>query len=374
MPTNIRGGDDGPRRPGTGTASGIRPRPEIDALAAYRLRRDAPVRLNQNESPWDWPPELKDEVLRRVAARPWNRYPPVDAEALRQALAESCGVSPGMIAVTNGSNEAILALVSAYATGRRVVVTAPGYSMVRALAVVGGAAVEAVPLRPDFSLDPQAMTAAVSSPDAALTIIATPNNPTGNAFARPSLDTIIDAARGLVMIDEAYANFTDGSFVGDLSHRAHLAIVRTFSKGFALAGVRVGWIIASEDVLAAVRKALPPYNVNIFAQEAALVAVQRPELAVRRVRDLIAERTRVAGVLQSMDGVTPYPSDANFLLLRTRRRAADVFEQLLARGVLVRDVSNVPLLEDCLRVTIGAPEENDQFLDALRASLGGRSA
>jgi histidinol-phosphate aminotransferase len=332
------------------------------------------VKLNQNESPWDWPAELKDEVLRRVAARPWNRYPPVDAEALRQALAEFCGVSPAMSAVTNGSNEAILALISTYATGRRVVVTAPGYSMVSPLAVIGGATVQAVPLREDFSLDTDAMVAAVSSPEAAVTIIASPNNPTGNAFARPSLTAVLESARGLVVIDEAYAQFTAETFVGDLSQYQHLAIVRTFSKGFALAGVRVGWIIAGEEVLNAVRKALPPYNVNVFSQEAALVALQRPELVSGRIEALIGERRRVEDALRVIDGITPYPSEANFLLFRTRPRAADVFEGLLQRGVLVRDVSRGPLLENCLRVTIGTHAENTQFLDALRASVGGRSA
>lgn len=356
------------------TTSGLRPRPEIEALSAYRLRRDALVKLNQNESPWDWPPELKDEVLRRVAARPWNRYPPVDAEALRQGLAESCGVSPTMIAVTNGSNEAILALVSTYATGRRVVVTAPGYSMVTPLAVIGGATVQAVALREDFSLDTDAMLAAVSSPEVAVTIIASPNNPTGNAFARPTLTAVLDSARGLVVIDEAYAQFTATSFVGDLSKYAHLAIVRTFSKGFALAGVRVGWIIGGEPVLDAVRKALPPYNVNVFSQEAALVALQRPELVSGRVEALLAERRRLADAVRAIDGVTTYPSEANFLLLRTRAPAADVFAGLLERGVLVRDVSRGPLLDNCLRVTVGTHTENNQFLAALRASVRGRSA
>ncbi len=357
----------------TPITSGLRPRPEIEALTAYRLRREALVKLNQNESPWDWPPELKDEVLRRVAARPWNRYPAVDSEALRQALAESCGVSPTMIAVTNGSNEAILALVSTYATGRRAVVTAPGYSMVAPLAVIGGATVQAVPLREDFSLDTGAMVAAVSSPEVAVTIIASPNNPTGNAFARPSLTAVLESARGLVVIDEAYAQFTAVSFVGDLSRYAHLAIVRTFSKGFALAGVRVGWIIAGEAVLEAVRKALPPYNVNVFSQEAALVALQRPELVSGRVEALIAERRRLEDAVRAIDGVTTYPSEANFLLLRTRAPAADVFAGLLERGVLVRDVSRGPLLENCLRVTVGTHAENNQFLDALRASVRGRS-
>ncbi len=347
-----------------------RPRPEIEGLSAYRLRGEAPIKLNQNESALDWTPELKAEVLANVARRSWNRYPPVDSEDLRRALARSIQVDEQMIAVTNGSNEAILALVETFAGGQVIVLPTPGYSMAHPLAIVGGASVDAVLLQPDFSLDVAAMRRAIDQPGRAMVFLASPNNPTGNAFARSALDAVLNAARGLVVLDEAYVNFAGASWVGELPRYPHLAILRTASKAFALAGARIGWIVANEPVIAAVRKALPPYNLNVFAQEAALAALARPDLVQARVEAIIRERTRLREQLQMMRGVTPYPSETNFILFRTDLPGPVLFERILQRGVLVRDVSTSPLLEGCVRVTVGTPEENDQFLEAVRASVG----
>lgn len=356
----------------------VRPREAIDRLRPYRVAsapaaagvvHTPPAKLNQNESPLDWPPELKADVLRRLSGRSWNRYPPVDAEALRETLARSHGLAPDLVAVTNGSNEAILALVQTFAGGRTVVLTAPGYSMSAPLAVIGGAAVRSVSLRPNFSLDVPAMIGAARADDAGMVFIASPNNPTGNAFARADLEAVLDAARGLVVIDEAYAGFAPDTFLPDISRYTHLAVLRTFSKAFALAGARVGWIAGPAAVMAAVRKALPPYNLNVFAQEAALAALARPDLVAKRVELVTRERERVLEMLHRIDGVTPYRSDANFILFRTGMPAPVLFMRLLQRGVLVRDVSNQPMLERCVRVTVGMPDENDRFLDALRTSV-----
>ncbi len=348
-----------------------RARPEIQALGAYRLAggESAPVKLNQNECPHDWPEEVKAEVARRLLSRPWNRYPPLDGRAVREALGRSCGVDPEMVAVTSGSNEALLALVQAFACGRRVVLVRPGYSLSVSLAVVGGAAVQAVPLREDFGLDVPAMAQAVSDPDVALTYLASPNNPTGVAFAREDLLAVLDAARGLVVLDEAYADFAGQSLVLAVREHPHLAVLRTFSKAFGLAGARVGWVVARPEVIAAVRAALPPYNLNLFAQEAALAVLAYPDLVSARVAQVVRERQRVYRALQRLDGVQPYPSQANFILFRTPLPAPVVLQRLLAHGVLVRDVSGQPGLERCLRVTVGSPEENDRFLDALARSV-----
>lgn len=351
---------------------GIRPRPEIEALRPYRLAQDAVIKLNQNESPLDWPDDMKLEVLARLASRPWNRYPSVDGEPLRRALAIEAGIDPEMVAVTNGSNEAILAVVETFATGRCVVVTTPGYSMAAPLALIGGAAVHPVPLRSDFSLDVTEMLREMDNADVALVFLASPNNPTGNAFARRDIEAIIRAARGVVVVDEAYAQFADDSFLADLDRYPHLAVLRTFSKAFALAGARIGWIVATEDTIASVRKALPPYNLNVFAQEAALVALERKDLVAERVRLIVSERQRVFDLLRSLHGVTPCPSQTNFILFRTALPAGTVFERLMRRGVLLRDVSAQAMLERCLRVTIGTSEDNDRFVDALRSSLDER--
>lgn len=347
----------------------IRPRAEIDTLGAYRVTQDAPVMLNQNESPLDWPDEMKAEVLNRVARRPWNRYPSVDGEALREALGREAGVAPGMIAVTNGSNEAILAVVEAFATGRSVVLTVPGYSLSRALILVGGADVRPVMLRDDFSLDVAAVLREVEASDGAMVFLASPNNPTGNRFARADIEAILDAVQAIVVVDEAYIQFGGDSFIAALTRYPHLVVLRTFSKAFGLAGARVGWIVAHEDVIAAVDKTLPPYNLNIFAQEAALAALRRGDLVAERVQLIVRERERVARAMDRLGIVPSYPSDTNFILFRTPLPAAELFERLRRQGVLVRDVSGQPLLERCLRVTIGTPEDNERFLRALASAL-----
>ena len=347
----------------------LRPRVEIQALRAYRVRQDAEVKLNQNESPLDWPDEMKAHVLARVAARPWNRYPSRDAAAVRAAFARGAGISPEMVAVTNGSNEAILALVEAFATARSVVLTAPGYSMSTPLALIGGARPTPVPLRGDFSLDVPAMLGAAEATDAALIFLASPNNPTGNAFSRQDIARVLEASRALVVVDEAYAQFAEDSFLPDLTPYPHLVVLRTCSKAFALAGARIGLIAAREEVIAAISKALPPYNVNVFAQEAALAALARPDAVAERVRLIILERERLAEAMAALHGVTVYPSQTNFLLFRTPLAADILFERLLRQGVLVRDVSHQPLLERCLRVTVGTAQDNARFIHALKASL-----
>ncbi len=344
-----------------------RPRAEVAALRAYRIAQPEAVKLNQNESPLDWPPELKAEVLRRLAARPWNRYPSVDAEALRAALAESSGVAPEMVAVANGSNEAILSLVEAFASGGAVATTAPGYSMAAPLAVVGGATVVAVPLRDDFALDVAAMTRAAAR--AEMVFLASPNNPTGNAFERAAVEAVLGAARGLVVVDEAYAGFARDSFLPDLPAHPNLAVVRTFSKAFALAGARVGWINANAPVIAAVQKTVPPFTLDLFAQEAALAALEHRGLLAARLGGIVAERERMRAAMARLPGIVPYRSDANFILFRTAVPPAALFDRLLRRGVLVRDVSSYPMLEHCLRVTVGTPDDNDRFLRALEESL-----
>ena len=352
------------------SAARVSPRPELGGLRAYAVQWDAPVRLNQNESPLDWPADLKAEVVRRVARAGWNRYPAAQAEILRQALAGAYGLAPEMVALTNGSDEAILALVEAFAGGRTVVLPVPTYSMAEPLAIAGGARVVPVPLRPDFSLDAAAVIRASREVDAGLILLVSPNNPTGNAFAPREVETVVREAACLVAVDEAYADFAAGSWLPQVPDCAELAVVRTFSKAFAFAGGRVGWIAAAPEVVAAVRAVLPPYNLNIFAQEAAMVALEHRSFFQAQAAALAAERERLRAAMAALERVTVFPSQTNFLLFSAAGFPSRIlFDRLLARGVLVRDVSSAPLLADCLRVTVGTADENARFLEALRQSL-----
>ncbi len=358
----------------------IRPRPEILELPEYRLRgRPAEVKLNQNESPFDLPEEIKQEVVAALVAQPWNRYPPMRAERLRALLGALSGVDEDQVVLTNGSNEAILGLLQAFAAFGVVVLPQPGYSMAKPLAVVAGATVREVPLRPDLTLDPEAVVAAAQ--DARMVFLASPNNPTGRAVPQEEIAWIAARTEALVVVDEAYWGFfpdharalvgtpeyEQHTAVGLLGQYPNLAVVRTASKAFGLAGARVGWILAGHEVTSVLRRTLPPYNLDVFAQLAVEAVARRPELVRSRIEAVVRERERVYAALRAM-GVRVYPSDANFLLFRCGDATA-AFKHLLAQGVLVRDVSSWPQLEGCLRVTIGTPEENDRFLEALRACL-----
>ncbi|MCS7172868.1 MAG: histidinol-phosphate transaminase [Armatimonadetes bacterium] len=359
----------------------VRARPEIQALPEYRLRgQQGEVKLNQNELPYDLPEEIKREVVEALLERPWNRYPPMRAERLQALLAAMSGLREEQIVLANGSNEAILGLLQAFATSGVVVLPQPGYSMARPLAVVAGAEVREIPLRPDLTLDPEAVVAAAR--DAHMVFLASPNNPTGRAVPREGIAWIAARTEALVVVDEAYWGFFPDharSLVGTPEYERHtavgllgefpnLAVVRTASKAFGLAGARVGWVMGGRELSAILLRTLPPYNLDVFAQLAVEAVIRRPELVRSRIARVVAERERVFTELQAM-GVRVYPSDANFLLFRCRDASA-VFEYLAAQGILVRDVSHYPQLEGCLRVTIGTPEENDRFLHALRRCTG----
>ncbi|MDR5676673.1 MAG: histidinol-phosphate transaminase [Armatimonadota bacterium] len=343
------------------------PRPEVAALAGYRLAgAEVPVKLNQNECPQDVPAELKEEILSRLRALGWNRYPPMRADGAREAVAAACGVSPEQVLLTNGSNEAILALVQTFAAGRTVVLPEPGYSMAAPLAVVGGARVRPVRLREDFTVDVDQLARSAREAEAALVFLASPNNPTGQAVTPEEVEALLRAFRGPVVVDEAYWGFCPWSVLPLQDRYPHLVVLRTASKAFGLAGARVGWLVAHPEVVGQVSKVVPPYNVNLFGQIAVEVMARRGELVARRVQEVVQERERVRGALEAM-GVRVYPSHANFLLFRVPD-AHGTFVRLLERGVLVRDVSRYPMLEGCLRVTVGSREDNDAFLSALRAA------
>lgn len=344
-----------------------RPRPEVERLPGYRLAQaDVPVKLNQNECPYDVPEDLKKEILQRLAQAPWNRYPPMRADAARDAVAAACGVGREQVLLTNGSNEAILALVQTFATACTVVLPQPGYSMAVPLAVVGGARVAPVPLREDLTVDIALLARQAQELGAAMVFLASPNNPTGRAVPVAELEQLLCTFSGLVVVDEAYWGFCPATALALLERYPQLVVLRTASKAFGLAGARVGWVVAHPEVVAAVAKVVPPYNVNLFGQAAVEVLTRHPELVANRVREVVTERQRLFWALRGM-GVQVYPSEANFLLFRVPD-ARQTFLRLVERGVLVRDVSRYPMLEGCLRVTVGSPQDNDAFLSALRAA------
>ncbi|MGH2375307.1 MAG: pyridoxal phosphate-dependent aminotransferase [bacterium] len=341
-------------------------RPEVRAMRAYRLPApEGAVRLHQNEAPGDWPEAIKREVVERLIAAPWHHYPTATrGDAVADAIGRMQGAPAAMVAPAAGSNEALRAVFAATASGGVVVMPTPTFSLTKALAIATGARVVEVPLGSDFALDPDVVLRAAHAHRAAAIYLASPNNPTGNVFDRDAVAAVLEGAPGAVVIDEAYWEFTRQSHLQTVHRYGNLVLTRTFSKAMASAGLRIGWITAQAPVIAEIAKVSPPYSLNLAAQVAAPILVAHRDVAVGRVRTVIAERGRVASALERL-GMRVYPSETNFILFEPGRKPRDVWEALIERGVLVRDVSSAPRLAACLRVSIGSPEDNNRFLGAI---------
>lgn len=347
-------------------------KPAVRSVGAYTLAaRRAPVKINQNENPYDLPDALKRRVMDQALSRPWSRYPEFDPKELIDALAAFAGWRPEGVLAGNGSNELIEALLLVtVGAGTRVVIPEPTFTLYALMTgILGGEAVR-VPLGPDLEYDAGALRRAQRESGAAVTIVCTPNNPTGGILPLPEIERLCDECDGLIVVDEAYHDFSGISAVPLLAAHSNLVVLRTFSKAMSLAGARVGYLLASPELVTEVNKARLPYNLNFFSQMAALATLEEWS-AFRRVVDaLVGERERVFEALRSMAGVKPYPSKANFILFELA--GADpkgVFEALYADGVLIRDVTSYPRLGRALRVTVGSPAENDAFLASLRKTL-----
>jgi histidinol-phosphate aminotransferase len=333
-------------------------RPELAGWAPYGAPQlDVAIRLNTNENPYPPPPEVVADLQRAVAEHDLNRYPDREALALREGLAAYLGHTPEGTWAANGSNEVIQQLLQLFGgAGRTALGFEPSYSMHSLIARSTGTPWVGVPRDPEtFEIDVDAAVAAVREHRPLVTFLCSPNNPTGNALPLSVVEAVYDATDGMVIVDEAYAEFShQPSALGLLDGRERLVVTRTMSKAFALAGARVGYLAADPRVVDLLRLVRLPYHLSALTQAAALVALAHTETLLRYVDLLRSERDRLVASLPRT-----IPSDANFVLFG----AADgTWQELLDRGVLVRDVG----LPGWLRVTAGRPEENDAFLAALK--------
>lgn len=348
-------------------------KPAVRALRAYTLSpHRASVKINQNENPWDAPEEIKEEVLRRFAARKWSRYPDFVPAGLHERLAQFAGWKPEGVIAGNGSNELIQALLMvSVGPGKRVLISEPTFALYKQVATVLGGEVETVLLTPELTYDVPALLRTIEDKQPDVTIICSPNNPTGCAIEPADLRRLLLASRGLVVIDEAYHEFARQSVVSLLSEHANLIVLRTFSKAMAFAALRVGYLLASPELVTEIRKAVLPYNLNAFSQIAAEVAIEKyATLLGPTVKAVVAERERLYAAISRIRGFAPVPSKGNFMLVRADRDPRQVFEELLERDILVRDVSGYPMLSEYFRVSVGTPEENDRLLRALNEIAG----
>jgi len=344
-------------------------KPAVRALRAYTLSPDrASVKINQNENPWDAPARIKEETLRRLTERPWSRYPDFVPASLHERLADFAGWRAEGIIAGNGSNELIQALLLVtLGEGKRLLISEPTFALYRQIATVLGGAMETVPLTPDLQYDIAGLQKTIEETQPDVTVICSPNNPTGCLIDDQDLTRLLQASNGLVVVDEAYHEFSRHTVVPLLQDHANLVVLRTFSKAMALAALRVGYLLAAPALSREIAKAVLPYNLNAFSQTAAEVAVEMYEAELRPfVAKIGDERERLYEAINDIEGLSAVRSHANFMLVRSRIDPKRVFAELLERDILVRDVSSYPMLKDYFRVSVGTPEENDLLLVALR--------
>ena len=353
-------------------------RQDVQSMHAYAIQDSAGmVKLDAMENPHRLPPSLQAELGRRLGALALNRYPDARVNDLRRALADYAQMPAGFdLMLGNGSDELISLLAMACdLPGAVVLAPVPGFVMYAMSAQLQGLTFVGVPLTADFELDLPAMLAAIATHRPAITYLAYPNNPTANLWDDAAIEAVIEAVGqqgGLVVMDEAYQPFASRSYIDRIARHEHVLLMRTLSK-FGLAGVRLGYMMGPQALIAEIDKVRPPYNVSVLNYECALFALEHRAVFAEQAADLVAERERLMAALDATPGVRAFKSDANMVLVRIEgpgERAATVFAGLKAHGVLVKNISKMhSLLANCLRLTVGTADENRALLQALRQSL-----
>ncbi len=342
-------------------------RPSVRAARAYHFTaRPARLKLDQNESPYDLPPELKAEVWAKLQAVSWNRYSELAAESLRAALARFHGWDEAGVVVSNGSNVLIQAFVAACGIEQRVLSVKPTFAVYGEQARLLGAPLTEVALGEDFGLPLRDLSEELKRGPGVF-FLADPAAPTGNVFARDELTKLTDAAapNWTLVFDEAYGQFTDADLSPLVRENPHTASLRTFSKAFGLGGVRLGYALTSPDLAQNVQKLLLPFSVSALQVATGLTVLEHPDYVAVRAAEAKRERAYLFAELQKLPGLEIYPSQTNFLLFRVDN-AERLFDALLAEGILVRRQDHLPGLSGCLRVSVGTPEENRVFIRAAK--------
>jgi histidinol-phosphate aminotransferase len=349
----------------------VAPRDDLVELEGYHSPQlDVTIRLNTNESPYPPPPAFVRAWLGALGDVPLNRYPDRAARDLRTALGRHLDQPAERLFCANGSNEVLQTILLTYGgQGRRALVFEPTYALHAHIARITGTEIVTGDRGDGFTIDVDSARRLVERHRPAIVLLCSPNNPTGTLDDPGLAGALADAGDGLVVIDEAYGEFADHSAVSAVRDDGRIVVVRTYSKVWSLAALRLGFCVAPPWVVSELEKVVLPYHLAAPTQLAGLVALRFGAEMDTRVERLRAERERMATALQSVDGISVFPSGANFLLLKAPGDGHGLWRRLVDRGVLVRDFSRWPRLDDCLRVTVGTPAENDAFLAALREAL-----
>ena len=355
-------------------------RPEVRAQRVYRVPTtvEAAAKVDQNESPYDLPDDLKRAALAAFAETPWNRYPDDRPHRLVAALADRVGVPEDAVIVGRGSNELTYTVALCFLErGTPVVLPSPMFALYTSAFRMHGAHVVDVPAGDDLRHNPDAILEAARQSDAPLTVVTTPNNPTGQTIARADLERLAQGVPGVLLVDEAYHEFLDGPTATDLlKDHDNVLVMRTFSKAFGLAGIRLGYLVGAPALIREMEKARLPFLVGRLGEEVGLQVLRRPERVAERVAELKAERESLEDWLDALDGVEVVRGAANFFLFRTPLAAADLHRRMAERGVLIRNVTGYAALAPrdglpgWVRASVGAPGENQTFRAALGSVMG----
>jgi histidinol-phosphate aminotransferase len=342
-------------------------RPAVRGLAAYHID-ETPVRvkLDAMENPFLLLESVRREIGKATTKAHINRYPDPSAKELKQAIARVWKMDTEQMLLGNGSDELIQAIIMAF--GGPVLTPAPSFVMYDISARALSQDVVTVPLTNEFDLDADAVIKAAKRSKARVVFLACPNNPTGNRFSSDAVRKVLEHTGAVVVIDEAYFSFSGKTYLPFLKKHPNMIILRTLSK-IGLAGLRVGVLIASKEIVSELNKIRLPYNINSLSQVVALVALKHWRTLDRQISLLISERRKLYNALLKTPGVTPFPSETNFILMWIEKDATKVFRALKRRGILVKNMDRPGPLKGCLRVTVGTPEENKEFLKNLKGIL-----
>lgn len=342
------------------------PRSGLEVLPTYSVEEiNWPIRLDANESPYDMPAAVKAKIIEELSALPFNRYPELTAHSLKATIAAGFGLKAENVLVGNGSSEILEKLCFAFGgAGRSIVYPTPSFSMYGIYVKLADSQPVPVPLNADYTLDADKLLAAAQQANASVILLCNPNNPTGGVIPPEQVEYIVANTKSLVVIDEAYHEFYGKTSVNLLHKYQNVAIARTFSKAYGLAAARIGFLLTNENIAQVLGKVLLPYSVNALTLKMAETVFNMRQEYTASIEANSRERSRMTAALSELDGVTVYPSQTNFLLVKSDN-IKDMVKRLIAKGIGIRDFSTAPGLTNCIRLGVGTPAENTAVLEAL---------